>query len=204
MDNIKRVDHVAIVVDDIEAALGFWRDGLGLEVTHVEDVPDQDSVVAFLPTGDSEVELVKPTSPDSGVARFLGRRGPGIHHICFEVADLEAYLHRLQERGIRLINTQPVIGTAGKKIAFIHPESTHGVLVELYEVTGQEPEIRLARARTLSDRVVGESQVMVAGVLGFLRALRNGRPNTASDATRSAGVGTLRGGSPPRPNDNSM
>jgi methylmalonyl-CoA/ethylmalonyl-CoA epimerase len=192
MDNIKRVDHVAIVVEDIEAALGFWRDGLGLEITHVEDVPDQDSVVAFLPTGDSEVELVKPTSPDSGVARFLGRRGPGIHHICFEVADLEANLQRLQERGIRLINTQPVIGTAGKKIAFIHPESTHGVLVELYEVTGQEPEIRLARARTLSDRVVGESQVMVAGVLGFLRALRDGRPNAAADATRSAGVGTLR------------
>jgi len=192
MDNIKRVDHVAIVVEDIEAALGFWRDGLGLEVTHVEDVPDQESVVAFLPTGDSEVELVKPTSPDSGVARFLGRRGPGIHHICFEVADLEANLQRLHERGIRLINTQPVIGTAGKKIAFIHPESTHGVLVELYEMTGQEPEIRLARARTLSDRVVGESQVMVAGVLGFLRALRDGRPNSAADATRSAGVVTLR------------
>ncbi|HSB89654.1 MAG TPA: methylmalonyl-CoA epimerase [Anaerolineales bacterium] len=192
MDNIKRVDHVAIVVEDIEAALGFWRDGLGLEVTHVEDVPDQESVVAFLPTGDSEVELVKPTSADSGVARFLGRRGPGIHHICFEVGDLEANLQRLQERGIRLINTQPVIGTAGKKIAFIHPESTHGVLVELYEMTGQEPEIRLARARTLSDRVVGESQVMVAGVLGFLRALRDGRPNPAVDARRSAGVGTLR------------
>jgi methylmalonyl-CoA/ethylmalonyl-CoA epimerase len=204
MDNIKRVDHVAIVVEDIEAALGFWRDGLGLEVTHVEDVPDQDSVVAFLPTGDSEVELVKPTSPDSGVARFLGRRGPGIHHICFEVADLEANLQRLQERGIRLINTQPVIGTAGKKIAFIHPESTHGVLVELYEMTGQEPEIRLARARTLSDRVVGESQVMVAGVLGFLRALRDGGPNPVTNAARSSRVGAPRNGTPFGPNDNSM
>ncbi len=179
MTNVKRVDHVAIVVEDIEAALGFWRDGLGLEVTHVEDVPDQESVVAFLPTGESEVELVKPTSDASGVARFLARRGPGIHHICFEVSDLEYYLRRLQDQGIRLIHTEPVIGTAGKKIAFIHPESTHGVLVELYELTRQEPEIRLARARTLSDRVVGESQVMMAGVLGFLRALRDGRPQPA-------------------------
>ena len=81
--------------------------------------------------------------------------------------------------GIRLIHNEPVIGTAGKKIAFIHPESTHGVLVELYELTRQEPEIRLARARTLSDRVVGEGQVMMAGVLGFLRALRDGNPPPA-------------------------
>jgi methylmalonyl-CoA/ethylmalonyl-CoA epimerase len=173
MRSVRRIDHVAIVVDDIEAALGFWRDGLGLEVTHVEDVPDQESVVAFLPTGESEVELVKPSSSDSGVARFLARRGPGIHHICFEVHDLEFYLLRLRQAGVRLINSEPVIGTAGKRIAFIHPESTHGVLVELYELSQQEPEIRLARARTLSDRVMGEGQVMMAGVLGFLRALRN-------------------------------
>ncbi len=172
MRSVRRIDHVAIVVDDIDAALGFWRDGLGLEVTHVEDVPDQESVVAFLPTGDSEVELVKPSSSGSGVARFLARRGPGIHHICFEVHDLEFYLMRLRQAGVRLINPEPVIGTAGKRIAFIHPESTHGVLVELYELSRQEPEIRLARARTLSDRVLGEGQVMVAGVLGFLRALR--------------------------------
>jgi methylmalonyl-CoA/ethylmalonyl-CoA epimerase len=193
MTTVKRIDHVAIVVDDIEAALGFWRDGLGLHVTHVEDVPDQESVVAFLPTGDSEVELVKPTSTDSGVSRFLGRRGPGIHHICFEVGDLEMYLHHLRQQGIRLINNEPVIGTAGKRIAFIHPESTHGVLVELYELTRQEPEIRLARARTLSDRVVGESQVMMAGVMGFLRALRDGPPNRTLDAAPSPGDGAGRG-----------
>ena len=184
MGTVRRIDHVAIVVDDIEAALGFWRDGLGLELTHVEDVPDQESVVAFLPTGDSEVELVKPSTSDSGVARFLTRRGPGIHHICFEVSDLELYLRRLREAGIRLINPEPVIGTAGKRIAFIHPESTHGVLVELYEMSHQEPEIRLARARTLSDRVLGGGQVMMAGVLGFLRALRDGDPRRAPVAMR--------------------
>jgi methylmalonyl-CoA/ethylmalonyl-CoA epimerase len=184
MNKVKRIDHVAIVVDDIEAALGFWRDGLGLEVTHVEDVPDQESVVAFLPTGDSEVELVKPSTAESGVSRFLSRRGPGIHHICFEVGDLELYIRRLQEQGVRLINTEPVVGTAGKRIAFVHPASTHGVLVELYELSRQEPEIRLARARTLSDRVLGEGQVMMAGVLGFLRALRDGDPRRAPSAMR--------------------
>lgn len=184
MNKVKRIDHVAIVVDDIEAALGFWRDGLGLEVTHVEDVPDQESVVAFLPTGDSEVELVKPSTVESGVSRFLARRGPGVHHICFEVDDLELYIRRLQEQGVRLINTEPVVGTAGKRIAFVHPESTHGVLVELYELSQQEPEIRLARARTLSDRVLGEGQVMMAGVLGFLRALRDGDPRLAPSAMR--------------------
>lgn len=180
MTHIRRVDHVAIVVEDIEAALSFWRDALGLPLTHVEDVPDQESVVAFLPTGDSEVELVKPTSDTSGVSRFLQRRGPGIHHICFEVNDLEACLARLEERQVRLINREPILGTAGKRIAFIHPESTHGVLVELYELTQEEPAIRLERARTLADRVLDEGQVMAAGVLGFLRGLRE-RPAQTKD-----------------------
>ncbi|HSR46523.1 MAG TPA: methylmalonyl-CoA epimerase [Anaerolineales bacterium] len=182
MTHIKRIDHVAIVVEDIEAALGFWRDSLGLPLTHVEDVPDQESVVAFLPTGESEVELVKPTSETSGVARFLSRRGPGIHHICFEVTDLEACLDRLAEAGVRLINRDPILGTAGKRIAFIHPESTHGVLVELYELTQDEPSIRLERARTLADRVLGEGQTMVAGVRDFLRGLRDGTGRADPDA----------------------
>ena len=185
MSHILRIDHVAIVVDDIPAALGFWRDSLGLQVAHVEDVPDQESVVAFLPTGDSEVELVKPSTPGSGVARFLERRGPGMHHICFEVSDLETCLARLTDHGVHLINRQPVIGTGGKRIAFIHPESTHGVLVELYELTQEEPEIRLARARTLADRVLGEGQAMMAGVRGFLRSLRGG-PGPNGDPLQDA------------------
>jgi len=173
MSYVIRIDHVAIIVDNIDHALSFWRDALGLEVTHVEDVPDQDSVVAFLSTGDSELELVKPTTDDSGISRYLHKRGPGIHHICFQVDDIELSLDKLRDHGVRLINPEPVIGTGGKKIAFIHPESTHGVLIELYELTPLEPEIRLARARELADRVRAQGQVVAANVLGFLRGLRD-------------------------------
>jgi methylmalonyl-CoA/ethylmalonyl-CoA epimerase len=134
MSTIKKVDHIAIIVEDIDEALIFWRDALGLELHHVEAVPDQESVVAFLPVGEGDIELVKPTTEDSGVARYLEKRGPGIHHICFEVDDIQATLARLKSRDVRLINETPLIGAGGKKIAFIHPESTHGVLVELYEL----------------------------------------------------------------------
>ena len=134
MATIKKVDHIAIIVEDIDEALIFWRDALGLELHHVEAVPDQESVIAFLPVGEGDIELVKPTTEDSGVARYLKKRGPGIHHICLEVDDIQATLARLRSRDVRLINETPVIGAGGKKIAFIHPESTHGVLVELYEL----------------------------------------------------------------------
>lgn len=133
-----RIDHIAIVVEDIESALDFWRDGLGLELKHVEEVASQESLVAFLPTGEGEIELVEPTTQDSGVARYLNKRGPGIHHICFEVEGLQEKLNHLKANGVRLINEEPTIGAGGKKIAFIHPESTHGVLVELYEAVGHE------------------------------------------------------------------
>lgn len=173
MPNIKRIDHIAIVVEDIDIALQFWRDILGLELHHVEDVPEQQSIVAFLPAGDSEVELVKPTDENSGIGRYLRKRGPGIHHICLEVSDILETLCYLKEKNIRLINKEPLIGTGGKKIAFIHPESTHGVLIELYEATPLEPTIRLERARTLSERLVTEGQAMMAAALAFLRALRS-------------------------------
>lgn len=186
MSRIKRIDHVAIIVEDIERALTFWREGLGLKVEHVEEVPEQEAVVAFLPTGDSEVELVRPTTEDSGIARFLEKRGPGLHHICFEVDDIEATLSALRESELRLINDEPVIGTGGKRIAFIHPESTHGVLVELYELTEREPQIRLDRARHLADRAVASSQVMAAGVLGFLRALRENGASPRSEGEDTA------------------
>lgn len=172
MSSIRRINHVALVVDDIQEALEFWRDALGFELSHVEDAPDQGSVVAFLSTSDQEIELVKPTDGTSGVARFLKKRGPGLHHICLEVEDIRHCLDRLAAKGVRLINQEPVVGTGGKLIAFIHPESTHGVLIELYELTRQEREIRLARARGLADRAMGQGQVVVAGVLGFLRYLR--------------------------------
>ena len=131
---IKRINHIAIVVDDIEAALGFWRDALGLELAQVEEVPEQQAAVAFLPVGESNVELVQPTTDTSGMARFLAKRGPGLHHLCVEVHDLEQTLARLKTKGIRLIDETPRLGSDGKKLAFIHPESTHGVLLELYEL----------------------------------------------------------------------
>ncbi len=172
MPQIKRIDHVALVVEDIESALSFWRDALGLELSHVEDVPDQESVVAFLPTGESEVELVRPTTADSGVAKFLRKRGPGMHHICLEVDDIDGMLANLKSQGVELINETPVIGTAGKKIAFIHPRSAQGVLVELYELSSQEPVIRLERARHLAERVLSRGRSMAGTTLAFLRALR--------------------------------
>jgi len=130
---IKKINHVAIVVSDIDEALGFWRDALGLKVVHVQDVPEQESLVAFLPTGESKVELVEPTTNTSGVARYIEKHGPGMHHICFEVDDIEETLAGLKGKGVQLINEEPVVGVGGKKLAFIHPKSTGGVLVELYE-----------------------------------------------------------------------
>lgn len=172
MSRIKKIDHIAIVVDDIERALEFWHEILGLDLSHVEDVPQEQSVVAFLPANEGEVELVRPTTDSSGVARYLKKRGPGMHHICFEVYDIEETLNHLKQRGVRLINEVPQIGTGGKKIAFIHPESTHGVLVELYELSAQEPQIRLARARHLAERVLLGGQNMANAALEFLRSLR--------------------------------
>lgn len=130
---IRKINHVAIVVPDIDEALAFWRDALGLELSHVEDMPTQESLIAFLPTGNSEVELVKPTTETSGLARYMAKRGPGMHHICLEVDDIKGVLARLKEKGVQLINEEPTIGARGGKIAFIHPKSTGGVLVELYE-----------------------------------------------------------------------
>jgi methylmalonyl-CoA/ethylmalonyl-CoA epimerase len=130
---IKKIHHIAMVVPDINEALTFWQDALGLDLSHVEDVPAQETKVAFLPTGGSEVELVEPTSDTSGMARYMAKRGPGIHHICFEVEGIEGILAQLKAKGVQLINEEPTIGAGGKKVAFIHPKSTGGVLVELYE-----------------------------------------------------------------------
>lgn len=134
MPKIKKIDHVALVVDDIEEALEFWQDSLGLELDHVSDIPREKSAIAFLPLGDSEIELVQPTSDDSGVAKYLEKRGPGMHHICLEVDDVAGMLEQLKAKGIQLIHEEPVIAESGKKYAFIHPKAAFGVLVELYEL----------------------------------------------------------------------
>ena len=136
MPAIIRIDHIAILSDDLEKTLSFWRDALGMEMTHLEDVPTEHSQVAFLPLGGSEIELVRPTTSDSGLARFLEKRGPGMHHICLEVDDIQGMLSRLKEKGVQLINEAPISGLGGRKYAFIHPKSANGVLVELYELPG--------------------------------------------------------------------
>ncbi len=134
MPQVKQINHVAVVVDEMEKALTFWRDALGMELHELRDVPAEKSQVAFLPLSGSEVELVRPTTDDSGVAKYLARRGPGMHHICLEVDDIEGMMAQLRARGVRLINEEPRLAADGKKYAFVHPESTAGVLVELYQI----------------------------------------------------------------------
>lgn len=135
MPKITAVNHVAVVVDDMEKSLAFWRDALGIELHELRDVPAEKSQVAFLPLAGAEVELVLPTSGDSGIAKYLAKRGPGMHHLCLEVDDIEGMMAQLREKNVRLINEAPRASNDGKKYAFIHPESTGGVLVELYQVS---------------------------------------------------------------------
>ena len=134
MPKISKIDHVALVVGDINEALAFWQDSLGIPLDHVDEVPREKSAIAFLPLGESEIELVQPTTDDSGVANYLEKRGPGMHHLCLEVDDIEAMLAQLKAKGIQLIHEQPVVAESGKKYAFIHPKAAFGVLVELYEL----------------------------------------------------------------------
>lgn len=134
MPKIKSINHVAVVVDDMDKALSFWRDVLGMKVDGLRDVPAEKSQIAFLPLASSEIELVRPMTDDSGIAKYLAKRGPGMHHICLEVDDIEGMLIQLRARGVRLINEEPRTASDGKRYAFIHPESTSGVLVELYQV----------------------------------------------------------------------
>lgn len=136
MAKATKVNHVAIVVSDIEQGLDFWRDKLGLHFDHVEDVPSQKVEVAFLHVGESHVELVKPTTDDSGTAKFLAEKGPGIHHLCIEVDDIDSMLVDLKQKGVRLID-ETARELPGRKMAFIHPKATGGVLLELYQLTGK-------------------------------------------------------------------
>jgi methylmalonyl-CoA epimerase len=130
-----RVHHVAVVVRSIEASLAFYRDMLGLDLETVMDIASDRVRIAFLGVGESKVELVEPTDDTTGVARFLESRGEGFHHVCFEVANLAETLLRLEIEGVELIDTAPRRGAEGP-VAFIHPRSGHGVLVELIEAPG--------------------------------------------------------------------
>jgi methylmalonyl-CoA/ethylmalonyl-CoA epimerase len=130
-----KIHHVALVVRSIDVALGFWRDLLGLELETVMDIAQDQVRIAFLVVGESKVELVEPTDETTGVARFLATKGEGFHHVCFEVGNLSETLLRLEIDGLELIDSAPRRGAEGP-VAFIHPRSCHGVLVELIEEPG--------------------------------------------------------------------
>ncbi|MFL2433686.1 MAG: methylmalonyl-CoA epimerase [Vicinamibacterales bacterium] len=125
------LDHIGIAVDDLEEALGFYREGLGLNVEMTENVPSQAVRAHFIETGKAKLELLEATSTESPIARSIERRGVGLHHITFRVDDLVEALDHLRERGVQLIDDVPRDGAEGALVAFIHPRSTHGVLVEL-------------------------------------------------------------------------
>ncbi|MFY9554277.1 MAG: methylmalonyl-CoA epimerase [Blastocatellia bacterium] len=128
-----KIDHLGIAVRSISDSLVFYREGLGLELAEVETVNDQGVRVGLLPVGESRIELLEPLSEETPVGRFIARRGEGLHHICYEVDDLRSKLDELRSRGLRLLEGYPRRGAEGKLVAFLHPASAHGVLVELVE-----------------------------------------------------------------------
>ena len=130
-----KIEHIGIATRGLDEAIGFWRDVLGLQEVGTEEVEDQKVRVAMLPLGESRIELLEPTSEDSPIAKFLEKRGPGIHHIAVRVPDIRVALARLKERGARLIDETPRVGAGGCLVAFIHPSTTNGVLLELVEET---------------------------------------------------------------------
>lgn len=129
-----KINHIAILVEEIEEALPFWRDALGLTLAKVEEVPAENARVAFLPVGESEIELVQPTDPETGLGRYLAKNGGGLHHICLEVPDIPAAMERLQAHSVTLINESPRQREDGTLYVFVHPKSTRGVLLELYQL----------------------------------------------------------------------
>ena len=130
---VNKVDHIGIAVSNLEESIKFYQDILGLKLHGTETVEEQKVKVAFLPIGDTEVELLESTSPDGPIAKFIEAKGQGIQHIAFKVDNIEAALAELKEKGVRLIDEKPRYGAGGARIAFLHPKSTNGVLIELCE-----------------------------------------------------------------------
>lgn len=130
---VKKIDHIGIAVRDLKEAMRFYKEILGIKATEIEEVQDQKVRVAFLPTGDSEVELLESTSPDGPIARFIEKNGEGIQHIAFSVDNIEEKLAELKNKGVRLIDEKPRRGAGGAMIAFLHPKSSLGALVEICE-----------------------------------------------------------------------
>jgi len=128
-----KIDHLGIAVKSISDSLSFYRDVLGIELAGTETVDDQGVHVALLPVGEARIELLEPISAETPVGRFITKRGEGVHHICYEVDDLSSKLEELRSRGVRLLEGYPRRGAEGKLVAFLHPASAHGILVELVE-----------------------------------------------------------------------
>jgi methylmalonyl-CoA epimerase len=130
---IKKIDHIGIAVKDMDAALKFYEEVLGMKAQGTEVVEEQKVKTAFIPTGDSEVELLESTSPDGPIAKYIEKKGEGIQHIAFRVDNIEKALEDLKAKGVKLIDEKPRRGAGGAKIAFLHPKATFGTLVELCE-----------------------------------------------------------------------
>jgi methylmalonyl-CoA/ethylmalonyl-CoA epimerase len=133
-----KINHLGIATKELSEALKFWENALGLENIHTETVEEQKVRVAMLPIGESRVELLEPTAEDSPISKFIEKRGGGIHHIAVEVENIEETLAKLKEKGMRLIDEKPKIGAEGCLVAFVHPSSTNGVLLELVQITTDE------------------------------------------------------------------
>ena len=131
MSQTSKINHLGVAVSSLDEALQFWRDGLGLELHEVEVVEDQGVRVAMLPLGESRIELLEATGAETPVGKFIAKRGPGIHHLCVQVENIHTKLAELKARGIRLIDEAPRLGAGGMLVAFVHPASTSGVLLEL-------------------------------------------------------------------------
>ena len=128
-----KIDHIGIATKDLEEGLAVWRDALGLELDSTEEIPEQGVRVAMLQVGESHIELLEALSPESPVGKFLAKRGPGIHHIAVEVSDIRHALAELKNKGVRLIDEMPRVGAGGCLVAFVHPSTANGVLLELVQ-----------------------------------------------------------------------
>jgi methylmalonyl-CoA epimerase len=167
------LDHIGIAIKDLDAALAFYRDALGLEVEAPEEVRSQQVRAHFVPVGDAKLELLEATAAASPIARFVGKRGPGLHHITLRVADVHAAVDRLKARGIRMIDETPRPGAEGSMIAFVHPTATHGVLVELKQArpdsaAAETPSMPLASQPRVQRYALGDLELMALSA-GFVR-----------------------------------
>ena len=135
---LSAIDHVGVAVENLDASLAVYTDSLGMPLVHRETVTEQGVEAALLDVGDGHIELLQPLGADTAVGRFLARRGPGLHHVAYRVADVERTLGELARAGIRLIDEQPRTGIRGSRVAFVHPASTGGVLTEIVQPAPEE------------------------------------------------------------------